>query len=183
MAPGPTGSLQGVWVLPVRKSRLPRRSFSPLRMFLRVASPLMVPERMRTSESWPEKGSARVLKTKPATGASGSGLRSWPRASTKAGRSEAAGSRAWMASSTATPPLFSREEQTSTGQSSPATVPLRRPICRSSRDRLPSSRYFSMSSSSLSAMFSTVRSWSRLTSSATSAGTSHSLTAPSAPKV
>ena len=164
-------------------SRLPRRSFSSVREFFSVASPLMVPERIRKWESCPEKGSARVLKTKQATGPSGSAARSAPSRPAKGGRSRGEGSRASMAASTDSPPLFSRAEQASTGVSSPLSTPERRPVLRSSSERMPSSRYFSMSSSSLSAIFSTVTSRSRLTSSARAAGISASAAVPFSPNM
>jgi len=183
MAPGPMGSLQGVWALPRIYSRLPRRSFSSVREFFSVASPEIVPERTRKSESCPAKGSASVLKTKQDTGPLGSGARSAPSRPAKGGRSRGDGSRASMAVSTASPPLFSSDEQASTGASSPLSTPDRRPVLRSSSERRPSSRYFSMSSSSLSAMFSTVTSRSRLTSSASAAGISASAVAPFSPNM
>lgn len=68
------------------------------------------------------------------------------------------------------PALFSSEEPTTTGTRLALSTPLRRPEARSSSEREPSSRYFSISSSSDSAMFSTVVSCRSAASSAMASG-------------
>ena len=83
-----------------------------------------------------------------------------------------------MASSSSRPPLFSSEEPTTTGTRLALSTPLRSPEARSSSEREPSSRYFSISSSSDSAMFSTVVSCRSAASSAMASGMRASRTAP-----
>ncbi len=150
-------------------------------MFLRFTSPESVPERTRKIESWPENGSERVLKTKQDNGASGDEALSEPSSPMKGARSKGEGKRASTVFKMPAPPLFSRAEHTTTGTSSPATTPVLRPSCRSSSERLPSSRYFSINASSLSAIFSTVTSLNSARSSAIAAGTSVSFSVPSGP--
>ena len=106
-----------------------------------------------------------------------------PSASRKAGRSSGEGKRRAMASSSSRPPLFSSEEPTTTGTRLALSTPLRRPEARSSSEREPSSRYFSISSSSDSAMFSTVVSCRSAASSAMASGMRASVTAPFSPNI
>ncbi len=158
------------------------RSFSPVVEFTTCASPAQEPDMMRSTESWPAKGSARVLNTNMDRGASGEEGRSpsWP---TKAGRSRGEGNRRWMESRTCAPPAICRAEPQDTGTRAPASTPARRATSISSGVSSPSSRYFSMRASSDSAMFSMVASRRVATSSARSAGTSASVTLPPSPNM
>ena len=142
-----------------------------------------MPEKTLKIVSRPANGSAMVLNTWAEKGASGVGslsvisfdLGSVP---TRGAMSQGAGNRSFIMFNRSSVPLLPVAAVTQTGQSSPDLMPFFKPITISSLPNSPSSRNFSMSSSSVSATCSMRLSRYTAISSAISAGISVSVALP-----